>query len=652
MTAALLLLVFGCKTPRPTVPGHTSDRVVDVRFDGGTVGLGILPEKLGMRTGNLIMPGQNYNAFRAAEDKRRVKAYWMTRGFLDVVVDGPLLARDDATGEVVVTWKIREGRPYAMGRVEVRGAPPELQKALVAMVPFSRGDEVDDIQNWRLHRVAMSEFMRARGYAHAETLSRLFIEKKKGLIHWIYFVDSGPRTRVGKVVIHGARKVPEALILRRLNLPPGAPYDHTVRRKAEQDLLDLGSFTVVFIKDTSHNEFLIGALPPDQGGSFQPGRVDADGKPLGRLLSAEVDLDVTVTESPASTGRVGVGFAADSERVDGQASLKGEFRDLLGPTHHVLIDGRMGYGILFRGETGDPLGLYGDGLLRYDHPGFLHRHLDLRLYAQWKEDLFDAFHQRGLRSGFGLRTHLADRVFLDLDLAYRLQWSVGLPDFDDATRSELRLDPAELAIGQLKLAFLIDRRDNRIEALSGYLLGVDALWSPGGFLGSHAFLNLGFQARSFLKLGAAFGMGLRLAGRWVWDIEGQGLPSTARLFAGGPFGMRGFSHNDLTTRVRHCEVGACRTWGVGALSVAEATLDLRWLPFRKQVGANAFIDVGGASVTANPLAEGVSVALGLGGRVRLWYIPLSLDLSYRVTEAEALADLGRWLFFARIGESF
>jgi len=91
---------------------------------------------------------------------------------------------------------------------------------------------------------------------------------------------------------------------------------------------------------------------------------------------------------------------------------------------------------------------------------------------------------------------------------------------------------------------------------------------------------------------------------------------------------------------------------VGSLSLLEAGIDFRWLPFRKQFGANAFVDVGGASVTANPFEKGLSLALGLGARVRLWYIPLSLDVSYRALGPDDLSHLSPWLFFARIGESF
>ena len=647
---ALIHSMTACKTPRPAVPGHTPYAVADVLFNGATIGLGELPVKLGMRAGNVLIPSQNYNVYRAQEDKRRVLAYWKTRGYLDATVEGPLVVKDEANQEVVVTWKITEGERYRIGSVAVEGAPEHLRQRLEETVPFKGGDVVDDVQAWRLHRVTMSELMRANGFAHAETFSRLFIHKEKRRIHWIYYIDAGPKTRVGDITIVGAHKIPKATILHRLGLRKGDPYDHSVRARAHMDLLDMGSFNVVRIEDNVDNEFLIGALPPDLGGTFRPGHVGADGKVLPRSLSADVNLRVHVQEAPAHKGRLGLGASADMGRLDGHISFKNEFRDLFGATHHLNLGGRMAYGWLFDGAANDPLGFYGQGTIRYDTPGVFIRNLDLRVYGTWREQLREGYRNRGLRTGVGFRTSLSVRSFLDVDLAYRLEWPEGLPALNDDQRSTARLDMADLSAPELKVSFVWDGRDNRVEALSGSLLALDAAASPWG--GSHGYASLGLNARTFLPLGNAMAIGVKGHGRWVFDLNDSGLPPAVRLFGGGSFGMRGYGQNGLTSMLTECIGDKCRLWGVGALSLFEASIDFRWLPFRKQFGANAFVDVGGASTTANPFDKGVSVAVGLGARVRLWYVPLSLDLGYRVLEPEELSEHSSWLFFMRLGESF
>ena len=115
----------------------------------------------------------------------------------------------------------------------------------------------------------------------------------------------------------------------------------------------------------------------------------------------------------------------------------------------------------------------------------------------------------------------------------------------------------------------------------------------------------------------------------------------------------GFGTRRLAPYANACrDDGHCQDIPVGGTSLFEGSAELRWLPFRKQFGATVFVDLGGASVDANPFEAGVSAAVGLGLRVRTWHIPLALDFAYRVTDVAAYGDLDRFLVFARIGEAF
>ena len=79
------------------------------------------------------------------------------------------------------------------------------------------------------------------------------------------------------------------------------------------------------------------------------------------------------------------------------------------------------------------------------------------------------------------------------------------------------------------------------------------------------------------------------------------------------------------------------------------------MPFRKPFGFAVFGDLGGAGRNLNPLDDGLSLALGFGPRLRLWYLPIGLDLSVRVLnrgEAGPFDDLETYSAFVRIGEAF
>jgi outer membrane translocation and assembly module TamA len=134
-----------------------------------------------------------------------------------------------------------------------------------------------------------------------------------------------------------------------------------------------------------------------------------------------------------------------------------------------------------------------------------------------------------------------------------------------------------------------------------------------------------------------------------------GVPLGGRLFGGGAFGMRGYGRDQLSPEVLCAPGASCESELVGGLSLLESSLELRFLPFRKFFGAVGFVDFGGAGQARDPLEDGVSVAVGIGPRVRLWYVPIALDVAYRVIGNGELESAGSWdpyLVFLRIGEAF
>ena len=88
--------------------------------------------------------------------------------------------------------------------------------------------------------------------------------------------------------------------------------------------------------------------------------------------------------------------------------------------------------------------------------------------------------------------------------------------------------------------------------------------------------------------------------------------------------------------------------------MAQGSLEARWLPPLKPFGAIVFGDIGNASINANPFDQGVSVAAGLGLRLRFWYIPAAFDFSYRILQDNEVQEPGDEPFgvFFRIGEAF
>jgi outer membrane translocation and assembly module TamA len=664
MLLLLSALVGGCARQRfPKAPGETDITVEPLVFraeGGGDVGLDTVPvlPRLGLRAGTLLLPDRYYSDFRAAEDRRRLIAYWQTYGYFDVEVHEADVRIDRARSTAHVTWTIKEGPRYPIRALRIVNAPPEFAELLKDDTAFDAGEGAVDLELFRKSRHTMADRLRRAGYGHATVYSRSFVDRKAKAIDWFFYVDAGPKTRVGKVTVVGNHKVPADKVLDRVGMQPGEPYDLETKEKAELDLLDTGAFASAYIETTADTEFIIPGDAPDTGGVMKDEQIDAQGNLVPRKLPEEIDLTVRVVESPSQKLRLGAGFEFDPTRVDVGFGSELWLRHLFGPQHHLVLEGRIGYGWLWRGDTDHPTGLYGEALARSIHPGWIARLIDLRLTTRYRDVLYPGFHLRELTAGPGLRTALARGLFFDIDTFFRWSQDVDFGPFDAATREELSLPEEDTSHGALlELGLVRDARHSQTEPTRGHLLAARVSFSPGEPLGTHRWLSLAPEARGYIPIDQTWSVALRAAPQWVVLDGDEGVPLGPRLFGGGAYGMRGYGRQHLSPSAP-CPIEVpfpCSGQLTGGLSLAEGSAELRWLPMRKPYGGVVFGDVGGAGAELNPFDDGVSLAFGIGFRLRLWYLPISLDVSYRLltrNELEEPSSLDPFGLFLRIGEAF
>lgn len=652
-----VLAVSGCQAhQRAAVPGDTEIGVREVRIEaagGGPIGVETKPllETLGLRAGTLIRPERGFNPYRLAEDRRRIAAYLQARGRFDVKVAEPVLERHD--GAVTVTWKVTEGPVYQIGSVDIVNSPNGTRAMLEAMVPFGAGDPVA-VDRYRPLRRRMAERLQDQGFGHARVYSRAYVDRSSRKVGWYYFVDAGPRTHVGSISVAGANKVSEQFIRERIGLRRGDPYSTAAKRRAELALLDSGAFRSVSIVTSA--DILDGPPEyPETGGA--KGRIDANGELVPRDLDPRIDLRVVVVEAPSRQLRLEAGVEADPARADAFAGARALFRHLLGGENSAIAEGSVGYGWRI-GDAEHPTGVYGEALLRLVHPGVIGRKVDLTLSGRFRHRLLPGAAVRELTAGPGLRTTAADGVYLDLEVLARRDTALDFPDFDMATASELSLPADPEATGaEVAARAIVDRRDDRIEPHAGRMLEAAATYAPGGPLGTHRYLSLTGDARQLFRLTPAWSLGLRASGGVIASHGESGVPLSARFFGGGAYGFRGLGRQELSPSA--CAAGSadmsCDETLVGGLSLFESSIEARYLPFRKLYGAAAFVDLGGAGAARDPFADGLSTAVGFGLRLRSWYVPVALDLGYRILDAGELEGPGQLSHYSlsfRIGEAF
>lgn len=654
-----LLLAVACHHQRPErLPGETDIDVSAVHIESAGGGALALPHSelfmlLGLRPGSMLITKRTFNEFRLAEDRRRLVSWWQSYGYFDVEVAEPKLDWAKDKQSVAVTWTVAEGAPYHIGSIKLKHMPQAHQADLRRLVPFKVGDGVD-LEAYRLARLTLAEHLQRQGYGHAKVVSRTFIDKKQKLLHWFYYADPGPLTRIGTVVVEGAHRLPERSAIERAGLSEGEPYSLALKEKAELDLVDSGSYASAAIKPDADVDRVLPGDRPDTGGDLSDQQVDAAGNLVPRKLPETVNMRLVVVEAPRTQFRLRAGAEADPSRGDTYVGARLWLRDLFGPYHHVVLDGRVGYGVSWKDEDDELSGPYGEALVRYIKSGLFGRIGDFRLSGRYRDLLYPGFQLREVATGPGVRSTLAPGVFLELDTLFRYEDTRAFGGFAPGVQEDFELTTEASKLAELDTSFVWDKRDDPIEPRSGHLVQLAAAFAPGGALGTERYLRLDPELRGFATLGDSWSLGARVGGAWVLADDGA-IPTSIRAFGGGAFGHRGFGRLRLSPQAT-CAAGAtCTTELVGGKSLLESTLELRFLPFRKPFGLAVFGDVGGAGKDENPLEGGVAAAVGFGPRLRLWYLPISLDFSVRLLnrgQTEAFDELDTYLVFLRIGEAF
>ena len=671
----LALALLGCLAAsgcvRPTkAPGETDIAVSSVTIEGADgsdlpVETSELIPRLGMRAATLTGTNRYFSDFRVAEDRRRIEAFFQTFGYFDVVVDEPKLTfepQDEGEQTVAIAWVVHPGERYRIGKVELESPPPDYADKLSDMIPFESGETEVDLEAFRKVRIDMADMLRREGFSHANVYSRAFVDRAKRVIHWYYYVDAGPLTRVGTLKVEGAVKVPPERVIERTGLAVGQPITLEQRERAEFDLLDTGAYNSTFIRANTDTKFIVPGTAPDSGGELRGEQISADGKLVPRKLPEALDVTVHVVEAPSEQIRVRAGVELDPKRIDTNLSSRLWFRNLFGPLHHLTVEGLIGYGWLWKETRDAAAGLYGEALLRTLHPGTIGRLGDLRMTARYRYELYPGYHLGELTAGPGVRTTFARGAFWDADLYFRLGQQVGFGTFDEQTRRDLSLAEDELSIGpELASSVVWDRRDNQVEPMSGHLLALRASFGPGPPIGTHRYLDLLPEARVFVPLTPALSLGLHAAAGWALLAGDEGVPLGPRLFGGGAYGFRGYGLHFLSPKAVMCTDPPpdgelpCVVRPAGGLSLVETAAELRLLPPNKQFGAVGFVDFGGAGPGLNPFELGPSLAAGLGLRLRLWYLPIAIDVSYRILgegQVQPPDRIDTYGFFLRLGEAF
>ncbi len=173
------------------------------------------------------------------DSSHRIEEYLRGQGYRDAAAPH---TRQEANGELLITFALHRGPQYRVARVELSGVTLLSAAELRAGLRTREGEPFSDA-NLDLDQAAIEAFYRARGFASVKVQAEArpeprAAETSQAAIVATIAVSEGVRTIVGAVSIAGNTSVPDAELRAVLSLQPGTPY-FDARIRSDRDALEL-----------------------------------------------------------------------------------------------------------------------------------------------------------------------------------------------------------------------------------------------------------------------------------------------------------------------------------------------------------------------------------------------------------------------------
>lgn len=591
-------------------------------------------------------------------DELRLLVTYFRQGFRHADVSAEVR---ESNGQVEVRFRIDEGPPTLVQRMDVHQEPEVLTARDMERAPFPREgrpfnldllDQAMDFLEERLHEA---------GYLDAAVTDSIEVEERGARVRLT--IDPGPQSTVRRVDIEGNQEIEDATIRGGLLLEEGEVLTLPLVRRTRRTLYDTNLFHEVEVSVSGEAEG--GSSAEAVGSADGAGSADGTGQADGAGQADQPDsakvVSIRLREAPPRLARVGGGF---NTLEFGQ--VEGRF------THYNWLGG--GRRLDLRAAVGNLLApqLNDRGIFRNVLPGDLaavdpgpFQHPTWQATAELAQP-----HFRGARNalgislfahraiipgisidqGFGGELSLTRRIAFraPLSLAYRhevvraeagevyfcVHFGVCAPPVIQGLRGRRSLAP-------VSLGFHVDRSDHALAPTAGYRIRADLEHASELTLSDFAYHRASGEAsyyRAFVRWPEHVVAGRFRAG-WVGALDpadeelrvdetGRSLiHPRKRFFAGGARSVRGYPENRLGPRVltvpRDVLLDEDRCTSE---EIAQATCDPNQAPvdafFPRPLGGSSLLEgsveyrfpIG--SVTAALFLDGAVVGGRVGGLVQ------------------------------------
>ncbi len=497
----------------------------------------------------LLSSSDEYDPERVNFDKELLRRFYLKSGYADFEVTGTTAELTPDRRAFFVTFTVKEGERYQVGKVTVDSKLRNLNgDELRPLVPIDSGDTYDGDQVEKSSN-SLQDAVQTRGYAFVEVKPEIARDREKKTVDLVFEVGEGPRVYIERLDIVGNTRTKDKVIRREFRLAEGDAFNAATIRRSRQRLQDLGYFNSVTVQ-------------PSQG-------------------SAPDKAIVTATVDEKATGELtlGGGYSTDSGALV-QAGLRE--RNLIGTGIDASVNGTLA-------QKSSQVAL------SITDPYFLDRNLvtgiDVFNVRTNNQDIA-AYDERrtggALRLGYEFNEHLRQAwtyTLVDRNV-YNVQSGASIYITDQQGTSLL---------SQLGQTITLDYRDSRTEPRAGFIVRVGT--DVAGLGGSERYLRSKVDSTYFIPLENYLGdpdwnIAISAGAGYLAQL-GRQERIIDRFFLGGD-NLRGFQSGGAGPHA----TGSNSIDSIGGRFIYTQSTELRFpLPVSADLGitGRAFVDVGGLS---------------------------------------------------------
>ena len=445
-----------------------------------------------------------YSRTKLNADLETLRAYYLSRGFLEFRIDSTQVAISPDKQDISITINVTEGERFVVSGIKLEGnylAKEDEFKSLVTIRPGEpyHADKVAQTSK------AFTDYFGRFGYAFAQVEARPEIDRVNNRVSFVLVADPSRRAYVRRINVGGNNRTRDEVIRREFRQFESSWYDGD-RIRLSRDRIDrLGYFKDVNVET-----------------SDVPGAAD------------QVDLNLSVTEKPTGSLQLGAGFSS-AERLALSFSIKQE--NAFGSGNYLGVEVNTSkYNRTIAFSTVNPY-FTPDGISRT--VDFYHRR------SKPYEDQGGNYELETTGGGlrFGVPFSELDTVFFGGSIERTtIKPGTNIPAsyLAYANRFGYTSYTVPLSIGWAR-----DDRDSSLAPTSGRF---QRLGTELGILADARYVRANYQYQQYIPITKQFTLALNGEAGWGKGLSGRPFPVFKNFYSGGLGSVRGFEQGTLGPR--------------------------------------------------------------------------------------------------------